>query len=426
MIVRLWALRKNTLYTNALFLMLSTFTLAATGFLFWIFVTRSYDTAAVGLATTLLSVSGLLSLLGLAGLDTTLVRFLPTSERRNDYINSGYVIVTLLSIALAGVFGALLPLVSPSLSILDSPWAYIGFVMFTATSALVTLTSAVFLAFKQARYIFMVNALLGVLKVLLALVVAPGDAMTIFVIAGAAQVAGLALGITWMKRTFDYRFLPRLHMDMLRVIKKFSVTMYAASILNLLPPTLLPLIIVYLTGPENAAYYYMAFTIASILYTIAYASMQSMFAEGSHNEAAMGAHIKKAARLIAILLLPATILMACLGNILLSIFGQEYAAQAGSLLQLFALSSLPVAVYSALGAVFKVTKNLAGIVGMNAAYTAVILGMSFWLMPVAGIVAVGWAWLAGNITACIIGTLFLIATKKQKEKTHGTITSTRR
>lgn len=412
-ITRWQTLRKSTLYMNAFFLMLSTFTLAASGLLFWLLVTQAYDAVAVGLATTLISTSGLLALLGLAGFDTTFVRFLPNAERKNDYINSGYIIVSSLSVVLAAVLGAVLPWLSPSFSILSNPWVYICFVLFTVATSLSLLTNAVFLAFKHARYIFIINAVFGALKVALVLLVAQGNAITIFAIVGGTQIIGLVLGIVWMKRVHNYRFAPRIHVDVVRAVRKFSFSVYASSILNLLPPTLLPLLIVYQVGLEDAAYYYMAFTIASVLYTIAYASMQSMFAEGSHDESAMHAHVKKAAKLIVVLLLPATILTLALSSFLLTIFGPGYAAKGTALLQLFAIGALPVAVYSAMGAIFKVTKNLAGVIGMNVTYAVVILGLSFWLVPVWGLVAVGWAWIIGNILACGIGALFLIKNNKR-------------
>jgi O-antigen/teichoic acid export membrane protein len=242
-------------------------------------------------------------------------------------------------------------------------------------------------------------------KVVLALLITSGNAVTIFVIAGSAQALGLALSIAWMVRKFDYKFSPRLHMETLRVVKRFSLSVYASNLFNLLPPALLPLIIVYFLGPKNSAYYYMAFTIADVLYTITYASMQSVFAEGSHNPAAIRSHVVKAARLIAVLLVPAAIATAMLSNTLLSIFGHEYAAKAGTLLQLFAWGALPVAAYGAIGAVFKVTKNLRGVVIMNASYALVILGLSYLLVPAFGLTAIGWAWVIGNIAACGAGAL---------------------
>lgn len=411
---------------NALFLMMSTFSLGISGFIFWVLITRNYDATAVGLATTLLSVSGLVSLLGLAGFDTTLVRFLPGSARKNDYTNSGFTIVAFFSAGLAVCVAMALPFISPSLAILGGDWAFVAFVFFTVVSSLNTLVSAVFLAYKQAKYILVIGVVLGGAKIVLPLLAAPGNAMTIFVIAGIAQLAGLVCGLVWMRRRFGYVFSVLFDISVLRVARKFSFSMYASSILNLLPPTLLPLLVVYLMEPANAAYYYMAFTIAGALYTIAYASMQSVFAEGSHNEVAIRTHVLKALKLVIVLLLPAALLTAALANFFLSLFGQEYAREATALLQLFALGAVPVAVYSAMGALFKVTKNLRGIVCMNTVYAVVTLGTAYWLTPSLGLVAIGWAWIIGNVAACTIGALFLMNSKERKEKTHGTITSTRR
>jgi O-antigen/teichoic acid export membrane protein len=156
----------------------------------------------------------------------------------------------------------------------------------------------------------------------------------------------------------------------------------------------------------------MAFTLASVLYTIAYASMQSAFAEGSHNEATMGAHVKKAAKFLAVLLLPAALLMALMSSFLLTVFGPDYAREASALLQLFALGALPVAVSSAMGAIFKVTKNLRGVVSMNTTFAVITLSLSYFLVPTQGLLAIGWAWIIGNLAACGIGALFLLRIPK--------------
>jgi O-antigen/teichoic acid export membrane protein len=413
---RLQLLYKNTLLMNAFYLMLSTFVLGASGFVFWALVTRAYDAPAVGLATTLLSVSGLLSLLGLAGFDTTFVRFLPGSNRKNDYINTGLIIATIGSTGLGVALGIVLPLLSPSLALLSNPWVFIAFVFFTVVTALNTLTNAVFLAFKQARHILIINTLFSIFKVVLPLFLINGGAIMIFIIAGSAQLFGLILSIVWMRRRFGYTFSPVLHIDTLRIVRRFSFSIYVSNSLSLLPPTLLPLIILYHIGPEHAAYYYMAFTIAGVLYTVVYASMQSVLVEGSHNAAALRSHVVSAAKLITVLLLPTTLLTIILGDRLLSIFGNEYAAGATTLLQLLAIGALPIAVYSALTTSFKITKNLSPVVSMNAISTFITLGLSAWWLPYFGLEAVGWAWIIGNMAACGIGAGFLIKNKRRKQR----------
>lgn len=400
--------RSSTLLMNSVYLMMATIAIAAFGFVFWVIVARSYDATTVGLTATLLSLSGLLSMLSLAGFDTTLVRFLPRSERKNDQINSSLIIVALTSAALSLGLAVSLPITSPSLAfVLHDPWYLMGFVFFTVVTALNTLTNSILLALKRAQDIFVINMLFSALKVALPLLVARGNIMTIFVLVGISQLAGLILSLVIIRAQLHYVFAPQVHLDILRVIRKYSLSVYTSSILNLLPPTLLPLIVVHRLGAESAAYYYMAFTIASALYTISYGSMQSVFAEGSHDEAAMKAHVTKAAKLIGVLLVPAALLTVGLSSFILRIFGGAYAAQGSGLLQLFAVSAFSVAVYSAMGAIFKVTQHLRGVVTMNIVYAVIILGLSYALIPHLGVIAIGVAWMLGNIAAGGVGLLFL-------------------
>jgi len=308
-----------------------------------------------------------------------------------------------------------LPLIVPSLSLLHDPLTFASFVFFTAVTSLNIVTNAVFLAFKHARYVLVINALFSLLKIILPFVFAGGGAATIFALAGCAQLFGLALSVAWMVKRFGYRFSPRIHTAAIKTVKKFSAFMYVSSICNLLPPTMLPLIIVHDLGSAKAAYYYMAFTMASLLYAIVYATMQSAFAEGSHNQKDLPLHITKAAKLIGLLLLPSAAIAWMASDVLLAIFGHAYATQASELLKLFAIGALPVAGYTALSTIFKVTKNLQAVVVMNVAYAITIIGLCYYLVPSAGLIAAGWAWLIGNLAACLVGTLFLLK-KTRSEK----------
>jgi len=398
---------RSSLFANSLYLMLATGVVTGLGFVFWVIIARSYSAETVGVATTLLSLSGLISLLSLAGFDTTLVRFLPRSSRKNDYINSGLMVVAALSIVLSLGGIGLLRWTSPSLAAaVDDPVSVAAFVLFTLVTSLNTLTNSVFLAHKRTKPIFIINFWFSLLKVVLPLVVLHGTAMTIFVLAGTAQLVGLVFSLGWMAWRFGHRFSPRVHADILHRIKAYSSSAYIGTILNLLPPTLLPVIITRELGPAQAAYYYIAFAAANMLYTIAYAAMQAAFAEGSHNEHTMRQHMAKAVRLALALLLPATLVVVVFGAPLLSLFGHGYALAANHLLVLFALGGLPVAAYSGVGVVFKILKNLRGMVVMNVVYAVVILGGSWLFIRPFGLAAVGWAWLAGNIMACLVALAF--------------------
>lgn len=411
---RLIDILSSTLLMNAFYLMMSTFILGISGFIFWVLVARNFDTTAVGLATTLLSVSGLLSLLGLGGFETTFIRFLPGSDRKNDYINTGIIITLICSTVLAFGVGVTLAVASPSLGFMNNIWVLASFTFFTAVTALNTLTNSVFLAFKEARYILIVNALFSIFKITLPLLVVDGGAVAVFTIAGTAQLFGLVLSVMWMWRKFRYKISLGFHMDTLRVVRKFSFSVYVSNILSLLPPTLLPLLVLHYSSAENAAFYYMAFTIASMLYTVVFASMQSVLAEGSHDRAALRTHVVTAAKLITVLLLPASLMLIIFGELLLTVFGAEYAGGASTLLKLFAIGALPIAAYAVLTTIFKVMKKLVPVIVMNAVSAGMILAFSSLWITHMGIDAIGWAWIIGNAAACIVGVIYFIEYRRRK------------
>src|SRR5258708_658880 len=125
-------LKGNMLFTNSLNLILGSGVAAAFGFLFWIIIARSFKAETVGLATTLLSTSSLLSLLGLAGFDTVFVRFLAKSKQKNELINSGLLIAGFVSAIIAAMFCFLIPVISPKLDlIITNFWYVVSFITLT-------------------------------------------------------------------------------------------------------------------------------------------------------------------------------------------------------------------------------------------------------------------------------------------------------
>lgn len=414
MIEKIKGLHRNSLFANSMYLILASGVVAAFGFIFWAVVARNFSDSQVGIATTLLSLSSLIALLSLAGFDTTFVRFLPKSERKEDYINSGLIIVSVLSAVIAILFVIGFPLFAPDLAFVTHSLIYsLAFVIFTIFTSLNTLTNAIFLAYRKTIYTFFVNLIFSALKVILPLLIVHGGAMTIFNISGIAQVIGVVLSFVVMSNKFGHVFLPKVHFDILRLSRKYSFAVYGSSLLNLLPPTLLPLIITHRLDPKYSAYYYMAFTIATLLYTVAYSSMQSVFAESSHVEEHLKQHLFKAGKVLGGIMVPSIIVLIAVAPYILLTFGDSYRDNGTALLRLFSLSALFVAVYSALGTVFKVMHATLSLLLMNIAYTATILFISYSLIVRNGLVVVGWAWLLGNFVAIVVGLTSFVVLKRR-------------
>jgi len=99
---RLKSLYGVSLYRNAVYLMLNTGVMALLGFFFWMIVARFYTEADVGFSSAIISAINLLTLISLVGLNISLIRFLPQSDKPQDLINSCYTLSGLISLVVAG------------------------------------------------------------------------------------------------------------------------------------------------------------------------------------------------------------------------------------------------------------------------------------------------------------------------------------
>ena len=387
----------STIFANALYLMVGTGLTAVFGFIFWIAIARSHATSTVGLATVLLSVSTLIGFIGLVGLDAGVIRFLSRSEEPSKHINSAMFGVGIATCFASLLFCALIPLVSPKLLFVDRhPRDILYFVVITVFTSWNTLTNTVFIAYRRTSYIVWVNIAVGVLKLALAVTFRHGGAITIFNITGAVQIVNVALSLGIMAHAFGYR-----------PTAKISSTTYIANVFYLVPPTVLPLIVTKELGATEAAYFYIAYTIATLLYQVPNSAMQSLYAEGSHDPSSLRTNVKKAILTSGVILLPAVVLLVVLCPLVLEAFGSAYKTGSVDLLRLFGLSSFLVTLNLALEIIFRITLHYRAVILTNLCYAVSLIGMTYVFIPAFGLLGVGVAWAIANLVAIIVGGLFV-------------------
>ena len=79
---------RQSLYTNAIHLILAQATMAGLGFFFWVIVARYYTAAELGYSSAILSTISLMAFIGHMGLDSFLVRFMAGSEHQDRLVNT--------------------------------------------------------------------------------------------------------------------------------------------------------------------------------------------------------------------------------------------------------------------------------------------------------------------------------------------------
>lgn len=373
---------------------------------FWLYAARIASTETVGIATTLVAVMNLIAMLSLVGCDIVFIRFLAQSTRRNDIINTGLIIVVSVAILIALFFLLYVNELVPKLALIrGSVWSAFAFISLCVLTALKILVDAVFLSHRQAKYTFRINTACAPLPLLIVLINAPSGALSIFWAAAVPQLVGCIISLYVLVKEFGYRPNMAVSESVLKEMRTYSVHNYIASIVNLLPSTLLPILVINALGAAQAAFYGIVMMIGNVLYAVPWAVARALFAEGSHDHHALIQNIKKTVAVIAGAIVPAILVLVFFGDIALSLFGNAYAMEGKVLLAYIAVAAVPLSFLSILESCFRVSRASSWLMVINAWLACSILGLAYMLVPY-GLLYVGVAWLVGYTTAAMLS-LFL-------------------
>jgi O-antigen/teichoic acid export membrane protein len=397
------------LYSNASYLLASFVTSALLGFAFWIVVARFYSPEDVGLASAVITAVGLVASFSHLGLGMGLIKFLShSSKNANSMINTVFTIGTLTSIAATLIFIAGLSFWSPALLFIrENPVYLAAFVIFTIVATLLTLTGQTFIAERRAGFALAQGLTHNLLKLALVILLA-----AFFHSFGIFASWGISLCVVLLLCFF--LFLPRVHpgyhiiftvnKEAVNDMLHFSFANYIGGLFWSGPSLILPIMVVNLLGAEPNAYFYIAWTVASVFTTIPSAISASLFAEGSYDEGKLGLNIRRTLKMVFLVLIPLVVLILVVADKVLLAFGGYYSANATTLLRILAISALPLAINVVYLDVKRVQGKLKVIVGLTASVVAVTIGLTYLLLPRMGINGAGIAWLVsqGIITLVII------------------------
>jgi len=376
--------------------------MAVLGFVFWLLVAHLYSPGQVGIASTLISSMSFISYLSLLGFNSTFIRFLPTSKNRNEHINTGLILVTIAAMIAGSLFVLCAPHFAPRLGLLDHNLLFgVSFVLLCIGATLNLITDSIFVAYRSAGYNFLIDGVIGSsVQLLLPLAFISLGAFGIYVAQGSATLVAMALSFVFLMKKFRYQPRFRVKRTILNGVLHYSSANYVASLLNTVPIIILPIIILNKLGAAPAGYYYLAFMMANVLFAIAYAVAQSFFAEGSYGERELLLLAKRAALFLSVTMIPASLLLAGVGPLVLQIFGKSYSNHGGQVLIVLAAVG-PVLAAGALGSVaLRITKHGKTLILTNSVYALLICGLAL-LWAQRGLVWVAGAWFCGQAVTTV-------------------------
>jgi O-antigen/teichoic acid export membrane protein len=407
-------LRQQSLFRNASLLIMSTAIMSVLGFGFWLFVAHLYSPEQVGVASALISISTLLSSLSMFGLDSGLIRFLPGSKNQSRDINTA-----LLTVGGLAALAAVAYLTIAQIFDLDIADAFLwggGWLLFTliiVVATLNSLTDAVFIANRKAEYHTIVYAVFGLVKLLLPIGLVGLGWLGIFAAYAVAALVALVLSFYYMVRVAGYRVSSPPDWGLIQSARKYSFNNYVGTLLAGIPAQLMPLIIIQRLGAAQAAYFAMSVTMANLLYVAPSSVAQSLLAESAHQPGQRAQHVRRAIKMLALILIPAVFLAIVIAPYLLGIFGPQYARGSTLLFQVLALGTFFVAVSSVCNTVLNVEHRSGGIVLARVALLAATFVLTFALLPL-GLLGIGIA-MTGGYAASNIVYIFLFKNKPKAD-----------
>jgi len=395
---------EDSLYRNSLYLMIGTFVMSILGFVFWMINARLFTTEQVGLATTIISASVLITSISALGLGAGLIRFLPKSERKNQKINTCFTLIALFTIVVSVIFLLVIDFTSPKLHFIKEnmilAFVFIVFMVFASLNGLI---DNVFVAYRSAKYTLVKNSIFSILKLAFPFLLVSLGAYGIFGSWMLALIIGFIVSFIILIYKFNYKPRFVFYDSIIRKIGKYSFGNYVAGFIGGLPTLLLPLIITNMLKAETAAYYYMAMMIASTLFIIPSATSNSLFAEGSYNEKQLKHQVKKAIKIISLLIIPAIILTIIFGKYVLLLFGKSYSSEGYMFLNLMAISGIFVAINAVIASIIKVRKKISVLITRSMLSAVFILGLSLlFIKQGQGLLGIGYAYLIGQILTAIM------------------------
>lgn len=376
------------------YLLLNTAVGAATGLAFWLLLVRiaRLPAADIGVGYAIVSLGTTVALIAKGGLDTALLRNVPTTNGPEGTRLLHFSMI----LALAAVVGlsAILALASwagmPLPRLTDGGWPLVAAI--AGLMVTIALQDAWFLAEGRARATFRRNLAFSGARLALPLpVVALAVPLAVPVAWMLALVLATVVGLG-MARHPEPRFgrtIPR------REFLRSALRNATGSAAEFLPGLVLVPLVLVIDGATSAGYFGMAWAIATMLTLASAAIGRAALADMARSERAHVA-VRRAARQSAFIIVPGALLCAVLARHVLHIFGADYAHAAAPALMVLAASAVFVAPSFLYLAVLRAQERAGPLIIFPAAMILALVLLAPSFAATWGLLGVAAAWLLTN------------------------------
>jgi O-antigen/teichoic acid export membrane protein len=400
-------LSTNALYRNSLFLVLSSAVLSSFGFFFWLIAAKFYPPEQIGQATALISLMNLIASFSILGIGNTLIRYLSTSEQKNEKLSIAFLITGISSGVLLLIYLLCITFFTPTLKeMLSVPSHLILLCIGILASTYNVLFDSVFVAFRSAKFTFIKNFLMSIGKVITPIFFVALGGFGVVTAVIISTLAAVLYSFYTVKKHFHFIFIPTLNTTILRQMWRYSFGNYIANFVITLPTYLLPIYVLNKLGANESAYYYVSYMIANLLFTIPFSVSNSFVAEGSFNQEQKIVQLKRSIRFTFLLLIPAVVVTIFFGKYILLAFGKSYSSSGLLLLQILSVTSIFIAINALCTAVLRIEARMKALIGYSIVLSIATIGLSILFTPYK-LPGIGLAFFLATGTACIYNAIIL-------------------
>lgn len=381
--------------------MVTSFSASILAFLFWVVAARYYTPGNIGITSAILSSISLISMASSIGLSKALFFYLPRDlKNANRMINSCIMTNVAVSIIFSLIFILGLDIWAPELrTTLNSFENYVIFIFITLVMTISALISAAFTAGKKSFYCIINDTIYHSTKLIPLIIFASFGTIGIFISICIGLILSIITGFILLSKLWKYS--PKLTFDpIIKSMMKFSFGNYIADILNNIPRLIFPIMILNSISDKSAGYFYIAITMAGLLYGISQSASTSLLVESSDTEQ-LWTNVNKAIKFNIGLLVPGLLLFIIFGKFVLNIFNPIYAENSFNTLIILSITSIPISMINMFTTIRNAQNRVMSLVKINLLITVVTLTLSIFLIKI-GIEGVAISYLIGNIFGAII------------------------
>lgn len=393
---------RDPLYKNSLYLMLTSVVSSGLGFLFWVIAAKLYTPEDVGIATGLISCMSLIILVSRFGLDYSIIRFFPIGDK-SKIISTSIYLTTLFVIFFGLIFVIKIDRFSDNLTLIKETSNAVIFIVTIVANSITTVFGFSFIANREGGYYFLQNLIVG-LRLLFIVPLVYLGAIGIFGAVGISYLIAVAISFLAINKS-GINLKPKIDKKFLKDAYHFSLGNYLANIFQTAPNQIIPLLILSIFGPKETAYYYIAFSIFSLIMMIPNSISMSLFVEGSYGET-LKKSVIKSLTLIILITIPTVFAVYVSAGWLLEIIGKGYSLNGLNLLRVMLFATIFLPANYIYFSIKRIQNDIKGLAYLNGLIFLVVIVVGYFLMRAYGLIGIGYAW----IISYAIGSLFVVIT----------------